>query len=328
MSFDVENNYKYFNSELIELNIVTNLKIKCNKDFLIENIYYTITKNDETIEYYIPKNKNTNYYEDDNFGNYFDYEVNEYGYEQYFDLNTKPHNSIFYKIKNIDLVYLCYQSENTDTNETIYHCILYNYNLIFTEIILADDIIQKYVIINNKKYEILNDDIETIFNNNIIKVSDNSKTKLLGFYNYNDFYQNDLDKNNSNLEYHINFIIPSNYISKCDVDKIKSTNSKFHIYKYSLIDTFENNYILKDVFDALIILSSCIIGYNDTLLIKLLNQIKNLINNSELCLLNGEQNIIHLLFHKYTGISVLFVFEYLFTSYKTNNYNIKYYNNI
>jgi hypothetical protein len=222
------------------------------------------------------------------------------------ELPSEKFKNFYYTMYHNDDSILLYK----DNLINEFFMILGNYDLIFR---MKDDIIYY------KEYIVhFCDDPDIYENYGIIKLVKDNIIKLLSFYNYQTIIEN---KYNRHGEKHFiekydmeEYMLP--YKGFIDIDTI------YKKYNYSIINFYENNYILTDIYDALSIMLNCFNYNSPYLLLKTIAQIKILINNFDKPL----SKLIHTLMRRFNNIYSLPIIILLNEQKKLNKYNYDYFN--
>jgi hypothetical protein len=252
---------------------------------------------------------------------------------------TNDHvNQFFNFITYKNEIYLLCKEESKENTYFIY---LYNYDLLF--IIENNEV---YYELKSEKYKVLfNYDEDTYKNYNILKLLDTTTAdiKLFCLYDYT-LILND-DNTNDDIEYFIDYDenlmnnLPYN-LQKIKDNKIKDNKDYIQEYYFSIMDSFNGKFILTNIKDVYAILFNCLLNNNPYLIIKLIPQIKIILNNYS----NKDDALILLikLIKKFTNIYSLIISELLIDNYsnieknilnlklnrRLNEYHYNYYNKI
>jgi hypothetical protein len=220
----------------------------------------------------------------------------------------------FYKIITInENIFLFYKN----TENTIHFIKLHNYDLEFeisdNKVYYYLDSIKYEVLFNHNSYTYNNFGVFTLFN------QENSP-KLLCIYNYN--ILNNFKTNNSEYSF-VNSDIP---YEECYHEKNFDSgdiNQKYIKYYYTIINSFENNFILKNEEDGLVILFNCLYFNSPLLLIKTIRQIEQIIINY-----NIDIKLINTLFIKSKNAYSLILYDLIYKKEKLHNHNYYYFNKL
>ncbi len=213
-----------------------------------------------------------------------------------------------------DKCYLLYYDVKEEGKKNYFYLQLYHYDLFF-ELDIDNDKI--YCTINSIRYAVEFNNDELILNLGIIKLISNGKKKLLCFYNYSlinedtSYYQN--------KEFCV--ISPKDHIQNTDNKNriLDELDDDYQKYFYTIIDNFENKYILKTVEDALAILLNCLYYCSPWLIFITYKSLSEIIGNNKV-----NKYFIKLLLCNMTGpyasiINLLFINIDLYTEKKFNN---------
>jgi hypothetical protein len=195
-----------------------------------------------------------------------------------------------------------------------YYMLLGNYDIVFT--MKNNDIFYKDYSVH------FNDDIDIYNNYGIIKLFDGVQfIKLISFYNYH------------NISYKFDYSNEIKFVKKFSEEiyspKYNSYEEDFFYkkYKYSIINYYDNNYILTDIYDVLSIMLNCFNYNSPYLLLKTIAQIKILINNFNIN--NTIQNYINtLIANRFSNIYSLPIIVLLNDKKILNKYNYIYFNKL
>jgi hypothetical protein len=214
-----------------------------------------------------------------------------------------------------DKCYLLYYDVKDEGKKNYFYLQLYHYDLFF-ELDIDNDKI--YCIINSIKYTVEFNNDELILNLGIIKLISNGKKKLLCFYNYSLI--------NEDISYYENkefcVISPKEELQKKDNKNIilDELDDNYQKYFYTIIDNFENKYILKTVEDALAILLNCLYYCSPWLFFITYKSLSEIIVNNKV-----NKHFIKLLLCNMTGpyASIINLLLLNIDLYTEKNFNIK-----
>jgi hypothetical protein len=240
----------------------------------------------------------------------------------------------FYKLLTYNELVILFYKKN---DEDIFYLELDTYNLIF---ILKNN--KVYYNLNGNEYEVYyNHDNETYQNYSILKIKYNDDIKLLCMYNYRLL----IEKFNKKHNY---YILDSKELKLLTQDIAKDVDYKIldnEIYKdnfikykinfYTIINSYEDKYMLKNNKDILAILFNCLIYNNSELIFKSIRCIQTLCNN----IYNNDTNFFIYLLSLFDNIYAMPInillkknlnlkfnnfnsYNYEFTNYLLKKYNI------
>ena len=280
-----------------------NMYFGLNFDYKIKDgVTYGTHKSDKTIRteasYYIKKDV---YY---NILNYEQFKTNQ---------NIGENIKNFYRIITLsDPVLLLY----TNPENTKYFIELHNYDLQFE---MEDNRI--YYFLNGAKYEVLfNHDEDTYNNFGIFKLDNEDSKKLLCIYNYKNIIMDNACINDDYKDYSF---INHDFQKNDTYNKYDEIDSKYVKYYYTIIDMFDNKYIIKNEDDALSILINCLCYNSPFLLLKTINPIIQVINNYKI----GTQ-LINSLFKLSKNAYSLILYDLLYKNVELHSYNYEHMNNL
>jgi hypothetical protein len=296
--------YKNDDNNLISIQIIKILLENNFNLYFILNFYYFYEK--DKIIGILKKNKNDKIVIDNSF-NLINFTKNNKKYiiiKDYVDLDENITN--FLKlVSHNEICYLFYKEENKEH----YYLELDNYDLLFE---IYDNKI--YYLLNNKNYEVkFNYDYETYNNYGILKLIYKTEIKLLCLFNYL------ILKENKNTSYKF---MNESFGYNNDLD-LETFVKKYNKYFYTIINKFNDNYILKSENDLLVILLNCLTYNNPELILKNIRQLQVLLRNY-----NIENNYLKLLFSKLTNIYSLPIIINFNNNFIFNNYNYSYFDKL
>ena len=203
-----------------------------------------------------------------------------------------------------DMITLIYM-----VNDDEYHIILDTYDL---EFIMKNNNI--YCTISKEEYEVKFNNMDDNINTNGILELTNIRTnirKILCFYNWS-LYEKLLPK----------------YKNKKFVEEFgelaSGNNNKYNKSFYTIIDTFNNKYILKNENDALAILLNCLYYNNSSLLLKTHRQIQILIEKYDI----SDSFLTNICYKHFYNVYSLPIMSLLFDNKDFHQYNYLYYNRL
>jgi len=305
------------------INIIKTLLKSSNFIYLALNFYYQ-TKHffDGTGNNIIGTNKNdpniTIEYQENDIANIYYIEKSiKYKIVEFTQLPDKYHN--FYNLMTHN-DFSIFTYKNDKTNE--YFLRTLNYDFVFK---MYEDKI--FYFINNIEYQVhFCNDIDIYYNYSILKLSPKDSTgsssdKLLCIYNHNhildhpDLYIIQTKKRN-------NFInrdfIKNKYNFYPDIPP------EFRKYYYKIINKFNDKYIFNNIYDVLALLINCLNYNSPYLILKNIEQIKNILNNNKTENFYTLLNTLFIRFDNIYSISILL----LFYNKKLNEYYYSHANNL
>jgi len=239
------------------------------------------------------------------------------------DANISDNIRNFYRIMTFnDNILLFYKSRIND----IYYIELHNYDLLFEA---SKNKIYYYL--NSIKYEVLFNYDEDTYNNfgifTLLNASDQIDKKLLCIYNYNNILTSNEDIKDIYYDYSFIYISPNETIYR-DFDAnvgVKDDDiipEKYIKYYYTIINTFDNKYIIKNEEDTLSILINCLYYNSPLLLLKTIRQIEQIIRNKI------DTKLINTLLLYSKNAYSLVLYELLNSKNYLHNYNYYYFNRL
>ena len=219
----------------------------------------------------------------------------------------------FYNLMtNNDISIFIYKDEK-DT----YYLRTLNYDFVFT---MRDENI--FYTINGNEYTVnFYNDIDIYNNNGILKLSFENNHKLLCIYNYNHI----LNPPYPNYGSDMTFINPEFFIEKNLFSHETGIPIEFKQHYYKIINKYNNKYIFTNIDEVFALLINCLNYNTPYLILKNIEQIKNILNNNKS---EDYDSLLNTLLERFDNIYSISILLLFYKDKKLNEYYYSHANNL
>jgi hypothetical protein len=304
--------YKKDKTTDVSIEIIRTLTSLPNFIYLALNFYYYkngakiigINKNNSNIriEYNEGDILNMDYFEHDK----------KYKIVSYLDLDSKYLQ--FYNLMTYnDISIFIYKDEGKDT----YYLRTLNYDFVFT---MRNENI--FYTINGNEYTVnFYNDIDIYNNNGILKLSFEDNHTLLCIYNYNHI----LDRPPLNEQTDMTFINPEFFLDKNLFSHDTGIPIEFKQHYYKIINKYNDKYIFTNINEVLALLINCLNYNSPYLILKNIEQIKNILNNNKS---ENYERLLNTLLKRFDNIYSILILLLFYKDKELNEYYYSHANNL